>query len=570
MGLTAKVAAIEFTNDTVRVALVKLSGRIPKVLELHSCAIAPVETSDPAEGEKEAELSAEEQRIEAIKEAATIALKPVRRRANAFVLCVSSEYTIVRTLTVPFRGARRVAAVIPSELEPYLAFPIEELIVDHVAVAEAGKETDVFVAGMRRSILEEQMELLAACGVQPDAVSLDVAGLSALWQAMRASKRKGLSAILHTREDHAILTVLYNRKLVFFRNLSFSAQQLRRSPVSAAREVQNSLRVFLGGWRKDEEITSLVVTGADLSEEEEALFERDIRVPVEYYRLMPPVKRNRRKYHTPPSLLARIKEAEILASSAASQETAAEPVVETPVSTEFDTAEPEMPTSGYDAEPPAPIPAAPESEPVISVPENADAHAEMEAWNCWESLVGGVANMSSSAPMFNLLKEDLPQPSRLRGMVAHILAASFIASLMLAAWGWYYNTGTARNLAEIKKLEAETATLQTETEELQKQGLSVPMEMFTDPTLLDLLLEIGAKMPDSKVALTELKIARPDPTDASVPWITIRGEVKDDAAFDAVFAELKKSALFEVGDSPEKRLSEGKSTFKIMAQRKKE
>jgi hypothetical protein len=316
--------------------------------------------------------------------------------------------------------------------------------------------------------------------------------------------------------------------------------------------------VFLGGWRKDEEITSLVVTGADLKEEEEALFERDLRVPVEYYRLMPPVKRARRKYHTPPSLLAYLKEEELHAANAL-----LEPPVVNEEAAVQDSADAELPISGYDDA----VAVVPDPAPVLPA---ADPHAEMEAWNSWEALVGCVANTTSSAPLLNLLKDDLPQPSRLRGMVTHVLVASIIASLMLAAWGWYYNTMAAANIAEIKKLQAETETLQTETEALQKQGLSVPMEMFTDPTLLDILAEIGTKMPDSKVALTELKIGRSDQTDEGAQWLTIRGEVKDDNVFNQVFADLKTSNLFQVGESPELRLSEGKSTFKILAQRKKE
>ena len=38
-------------------------------------------------------------------------LDAVKTRPQAYVLCAGALYTVVRTLSIPFRGARRVAAV---------------------------------------------------------------------------------------------------------------------------------------------------------------------------------------------------------------------------------------------------------------------------------------------------------------------------------------------------------------------------------------------------------------------------------------------------------------------------
>jgi len=92
---------------------------------------------------------------------------------------------------------------------------------------------------------------------------------------------------------------------------------------------------------------------------------------------------------------------------------------------------------------------------------------------------------------------------------------------------------------------------------------------------LDILDEIAAKMPDKKLAITELKIERSasrenDATGsgrAPLPWITIRGDVKDDTVFAQVVEDLRQSTMFKI-EEPDLKLEGGKSTFTMVAHRR--
>lgn len=251
MVFSTKVAAIEFEGDTVRVVVVKVGGGLPVILEMYETA---------------AEYKEPDKRFEALAAAVDAAVVQVRTRPAAFVLCATTMYSVVRTLKIPFRGRRRVATAVPFELEPYLAFPIEDLLVDFTITGERSGETDVLAVGSRREMLDEQLAILAAAGVEAEAVGLDAAGLTALWLAGRKGL-KGFNAILHVREQSAILAITNNKTLVYFRHIPRSAEQIRENPSCVVREIQNTLRGFLAERREEEAFHELFVTGIEFEEE---------------------------------------------------------------------------------------------------------------------------------------------------------------------------------------------------------------------------------------------------------------------------------------------------------------
>jgi len=496
MGLKARIAAIEFAGDEVRVALISPGGKRPKVIDLRACR---------------AEYGEEDQRFEALVAAVKTALEPIRPHVSAWALCVSGVHSVVRSLHIPFRGKRRVAAVAPSELEPYLALPIEEFVVDFCPVLEVDRQTDVFAVGVRRAVIEEQLAVLKAAGIDAEGVGVDALGLTALWLATKRGM-KGLNAVLHVREDGSTLAITHNKKLVYFRHLSITEGQFHERARRVAREVQNSLRGFLAGWRGEGEVASLTVTGTQLREDEQELFEKDLDLPV-----------------SQEGLLAQLDCARLVERAEAAR------------------------TPDEDAD----------SAQAESLETAEAAQVPVKTSSCWESLIGVAMGAAGAPPFMNFRKEGLTWKNTFPHVVGHLVLSSCLALLLLVTWAWYYHDGRATNIAEAARLRSQVETLLAEVEELQSQGVVVPIEMFTAPSLLDILKEIGAKMPDANVGITELRVERADTEGA---WLTILGEVRDDAKFAAVLEDAKKSTLFRVEET-ERELEEGKSTFRITARR---
>lgn len=504
MRLSAKVAAIELDGDVVRIALVKTGGRAPTLLEAHVCR---------------ASYSAPEERANALAQAVRTAVERMAARPAAYVLCVTSQFAVARALRLPFRGRRRVAAAMPFELEPYLAFPIEDLIVDFIPVRENEGQTEVLAVGVQRALLAEQVAVLTAAGIDPEGIDLDVAGLTALWCAMRRGTA-ALAAALHVREHGAILAVTKGKTLAFFRHLPVTVAQMREDASAAAREVQNSLRAFLSTWKTEDTLEELVVTGVTLSEEERISFEEGVTGAVRYE-----------------NLLDRVKKA---------HETVA-------------AADPDGPTA-------------------------------TEGANCWEPLVGVALAAAGGGQAFNFRQGNLA-PSRdvLLMEARRLILSGALAAALLLCYALYCCVGYRKNALETARIGdtiwevyaaafpesaqvkqgrpagdvdgAKSADMMAEEiGRLDLKSRALTAELLNRPTVLDILAEIAARMPNNKVTITDVIIRAGDT--ASQP-ITIIGEETNSAAFQEAFQNLKASTLLRVDDEPMRRSQGAKTSFTI-------
>jgi len=522
MNIQAKIAAIEITEDEVRLAVVKTGGRRPKILELRACPIAlpdPDAVPDTAAGFLETdqaeqagsadEANEDQRRFDATVRTVETLVEDMRSHPTAYVLCVPSQHSVARALTVPFRGKRRVASAVLFELEPYLAFPIEELAVDFVTVQEVDKETEVLTIGVRRDYLVERLAILNAAGIEPEGIGLDGIGLTALWQAGQRWL-KGLNAVLHIREQGAAFAILNGRNLAYFRHLTVTAADARHNPTMLARQVQNSIRAFLAGWPGEASITCLTVTGFELFEEECALLEGELRMPVHQENLFDDLKGARRALR------------------------AAERQHATHSGGEFTGTEP-----GFDG-------------------------AAADKANYWTAAIGVAAAATGGHYAFDFRKGDLACPGLARGSVGHVLFSSCLALLALVGVAWHFHEESNKNLDEAAVLEARIEGVTQEIDEMRESGINVSPGLFVDPPLLDILAELGDKMPDSKVRITGLRIAR---ADLPQEWVTVTGEVKNESVFAEVFADLKQSSMFRIDKDYDYSMVGGKSTFTITVKR---
>jgi hypothetical protein len=469
MSLSARVGALEFSGDDVRLIIVKAGGKRPQVLEMH---------------EGRAKYTEPEQRREALAQAVRDLVAEVKKRPATYVLCVSSEFTVVRLLTIPFKGRRKVSAAVPFELERYLAFPIEELVVDYFPVLEIDNQTEVLAAGIRRDALKERLDVLALAGLETHGINIDAIGATGLWRACRGAM-KGLHAVLHVRENHSALAVTFNKSLVYYRHLPLNLQDFDQNTASAAQQVQNSLRAFNANWRGGGEVLSLTVTGAGLMQEKQELLEKEIELPISY-----------------DNLFLRLK--------------------------------------------------------------NLSGTAEKTRGNVWEPAIGAALGAAGGGFCMNFQKEAFAPKNQMAGLIPHVAGALCLLLLLFAAIVFYYHRGQIRLKEQANELNDQIAAVEQEVTGLEAQGINVDGQMFSEPLFLDILQEIAAKMPDDKATITEISV---EPAAAGAPWVIVHGEVKEDAAFSAAFAELKKSTLFRVDDDPGLELAKGKSTFQIVARK---
>ncbi len=262
MQLPAQIAAVEIGDDAVRVIVVRTGGRVPRVLELAQASIG-------GSGPEAAAIAARE------------AVSRLKAKPAAFVLSAPASWSVLRLMQVPFRSHRKIAAAVPFELEPTLAFPIEDLVVDFLPVRQVGAGTEVLAVGVRRASIEQTVDALGSAGLRIDGVYLDALALTSLWAGL-SKKESAPRAVLHFRPREAVLGVVESGTLAYLRRLDMDPGEFRANPSGVAREVRNLLRSFGAERGENGGVQALSVTGAQLHEAGRTIFEAEIDVPVRY------------------------------------------------------------------------------------------------------------------------------------------------------------------------------------------------------------------------------------------------------------------------------------------------
>ncbi len=277
MNLMSKVAAIELIEDSVHVVVVKTGTGQPEILESHRAT---------------ASYENEEERFEARVAMLRTVTENIKNKPTAWVLCVSSANAVVRNLLIPFKGRKRVATAVPFELEPYLAFPLEELLLDYTVIREVEGQTEILAAGIRRDHLNVTLALMAAADIPIDGVSLDALGLTNVWMSSH-KQIKGLNIVLHVRKNVVLIVISYQKRIASFRAIPINAEAIQENPATLVREVQNTIRAFSTRWRDSADkafkndssadnllFSELTITGLTEDAEFTELFSRLVQMPV--------------------------------------------------------------------------------------------------------------------------------------------------------------------------------------------------------------------------------------------------------------------------------------------------
>ncbi len=263
MKLTAKIGVIQLTDQRLRMLVVKTGGSTPKILESINEPLASLGT-DP-EVTRAEHVALIQQSIKRLKHTPTL-----------FILNTPQAWSVMRLLSVPFKGAKKVRAALTFELEPYLAIPIENLAIDYLTVAEYEGQTEVFVMGLQKQHVAEQVALLNEAGVTIEGFGLDTVGLAAL-SLETVLKDSTPQALVLEHEGVSYLSIVRNRSLAY-------SQRLAATPAQSGawcREVQNALRAFHATSLEPIELVKLTCMDVDIDAETLASLEAQLEMPIE-------------------------------------------------------------------------------------------------------------------------------------------------------------------------------------------------------------------------------------------------------------------------------------------------
>src|SRR5260370_13658318 len=154
-------------------------------------------------------------------------------------------------VTLPFTDPKRIEQVLPAEGEGAIPVDLADVVWDYAILGQAAGKTDVLVGIVKKSVLKEHLDALAAAGIEPRVVTLAPLALAALGeQGMLLGAPDGAegisAAVLDAGPDRADFVLLDRGRPVVARALaSANAQAWEAAPtdeVAHARLLATILR----------------------------------------------------------------------------------------------------------------------------------------------------------------------------------------------------------------------------------------------------------------------------------------------------------------------------------------
>jgi len=217
-------------------------------------------------------------------ETITLLCRQLGWQGGVCVCGLSLSLLSVRNLNLPFQDARKIAQVLPSELEEQLLAPVETVVTGFVVAGkrEAGGATIVTLS-LEKSWLRAMLTSLQGV-VDPRMVTPAMASLAA--HLARQDRERPNFLLIHVDLHAGSLALVANGQPIFFRRLPYPEETIFRSPfryergqveiveLSAAmecirqlsRSVERSLEYFRmenreGGGMADSPPERIVLTG---------------------------------------------------------------------------------------------------------------------------------------------------------------------------------------------------------------------------------------------------------------------------------------------------------------------
>lgn len=148
-------------------------------------------------------------------------------RGGVSVCGVPLSMLSVRNLTLPFKDVKKIAQILPFELEEQLLAPIDTQITEFIVSKKEGEGASVVTFSLEKAFLGD---LLAAVRevVDPDIVTPAMAALAV--QLARQSKARPDFLLIHADWHSSVMVLVLQGQAVFYRRLAYPEEMTLHLP----------------------------------------------------------------------------------------------------------------------------------------------------------------------------------------------------------------------------------------------------------------------------------------------------------------------------------------------------
>lgn len=169
-----------------------------------------------------------EEAIQAVVEALVQEFNPDQ---VGYVVAASGADVSAQMISLPFTDQRRIEQTLPFELENYVPFDLDDMVLDYEVIDTTGDEARVVAGLAPKSLVSSQLERLQKLRIDPQAMVLD--GYALAWAAPGKEKATRPVAIIDLGHTQTLITVKLQDGPDFIRTLKVGGLHITQALMAA-------------------------------------------------------------------------------------------------------------------------------------------------------------------------------------------------------------------------------------------------------------------------------------------------------------------------------------------------
>ncbi len=149
-------------------------------------------------------------------------------KSSEVVVSVSGLAVLTRIITLPFVDRKKIARVIPFEIEGYIPLSLEDVVVSYHILGQEDGRTKIFAGAVRKDLLKDILETLAKVGVVPRIVDVDFMALFNVSQSA-LKETEGCYAIVDIGESKTSVCIVDAESLGFGRSIPIAGNAISQA-----------------------------------------------------------------------------------------------------------------------------------------------------------------------------------------------------------------------------------------------------------------------------------------------------------------------------------------------------
>lgn len=154
-------------------------------------------------------------------------------RHEMLITCLPISSAIIRQIPMAFDKVKKLDKVIKYQMEPYVPYPIDKMVVDFLPPGTADNITTI---GIQKELVAEHMARLSGAKLEPQVVSLDDLALFHLYTRNNLEEARQAVCILHFGHNESVIQIIHENRLDFIRALPKGGDSLE--------QLTNTLKLF--------------------------------------------------------------------------------------------------------------------------------------------------------------------------------------------------------------------------------------------------------------------------------------------------------------------------------------